>query len=62
MELFDKNYKRLMTMRKAAIIDEGIQRDVWSNTSKDYLVKRWTKILLARHLADRIERKELRGY
>lgn len=62
MELFDKNYQRLIGMRKAAIIEEGVKRDVWSNTSVDYLLKHWNKILLARHLADRIERKELRGY
>lgn len=62
MEIFDKNYDRLMAMRKAAIIAEGVQRDVWSNTSTDYLAKHWNKIMLARHLADRIERKELRGY
>ncbi len=60
---FNKYYERLMGMKKADIIREGITWDIWANTPGNVKeLMSWKKILLARHLADRLVRLELRGY
>lgn len=60
---FNKYYERLMGMKKAEIIREGITWDIWANTEGNVKeLMSWKKILLARHLADRLVRLELRGY
>ena len=56
-------YNKFMGMKKAEIINEGITWGIWANTegNKAELMK-WKKVLLARSLADRLERLEKRGY
>lgn len=63
MTNFDKYLENLMGMKKAEIINEGITWGIWANTegNKAALMK-WKKVLLARCLADRLERLENRGY
>lgn len=61
-EIFDREYARLMTMSKREIVLESVKRDFTDVRSVDYKVRTWKKILLARELADRIQRMELRGY
>ena len=52
MTNFEQYLENLMGMKKAEIITEG---------NKAELMK-WKKVLLARCLADRLERLEKRGY
>lgn len=61
--MFETYYNNLMGMKKAEIINEGITWGIWANTegNKTELMK-WKKVLLARHLADRLDRLETRGY
>ena len=56
-------YSQSDSMKKAEIINEGITWGIWANTegNKAELMK-WKKVLLARCLADRLERLEKRGY
>lgn len=63
MTNFEQYLENLMGMKKAEIINEGITWDIWANTegNKAELMK-WKKVLLARSLADRLERLEKRGY
>ena len=63
MTTFEQYFEHFMSMKKARIIDEGIARDIWANTesNKAELMK-WKKVLLARHLADRLVRLQNRGY
>lgn len=63
MTTFEQYFENLMGMKKAKIIDEGIAWDIWANTesNKAELMK-WKKVLLARHLADRLVRLQNRGY
>lgn len=62
-EIFDRYLDRLMEMKKAEIINEGITWGFWADrpASRAELMK-WTKRGLARTLADRLTRKEVRGY
>lgn len=60
--MFDAHYKRLMAMKKAEIIDEGIARGFWDARAKDCLMKTWKKVHCANFVTDRIVRMELRGY
>lgn len=63
MNKFDDYYNKLMGMNKAHIIAEGQFQNIWADTegtTKELM--KWNKILLARALADRMERMELRGY
>lgn len=62
MDIFEINYNRLMKMSKRQIALESVERGFLSPRSVDYKIRTWSKILMARELADRIERKELRGY
>ena len=60
---FNTYYERLMGMKKAEIIREGITWGFWADNAgcvKELMS--WKKILLARSLADRLARLELRGY
>ena len=63
MTTFEQYLENLMCMKKAEIINEGITWGIWANTegNKAELMK-WKKVLLARCLADRLERLEKRGY
>lgn len=63
MTNFEQYLENLMGMKKAEIINEGIIWGIWANTegNKAELMK-WKKVLLARSLADRLERLEKRGY
>lgn len=63
MTNFEQYFEKLMGMKKAEIINEGITWGFWANTegNKTELMK-WKKVLLARSLADRLERLERRGY
>lgn len=62
MTNFEQYLKNLMGMKKAEIINEGITWGIWANTegNKAELMK-WKKVLLARSLADRLERLERAG-
>ena len=63
MTTFEQYFKNLMGMKKAKIIDEGIIWDIWANTeSNKAALMKWKKVLLARHLADRLVRLQNRGY
>lgn len=63
MTNFEQYLENLMGMKKAEIINEGITWGFWADTegNKAELMK-WKKVLLARSLADRLERLEKRGY
>ena len=66
MNMFQIEYGRLMKLTKAGTIAEGIQRGFWVDRpdTAAYLLKSrdWNKKSLARCVADRITRMELRGY
>lgn len=66
MNMFQIEYDRLMKLTKAGIIAEGIRRGFWADRPETtaYLLKSrdWNKKSLARYVADRIVRMELRGY
>ena len=66
MTMFQIEYDRLMKLTKASIIAEGVQRGFWASTPEitvSLLKSRdWNKKSLARCVADRITRMELRGY
>lgn len=63
MTTFEQYFENLMSMKKAEIIDEGIIWDIWANTeSNKAALMKWKKVLLARHLADRLVRLQNRGY
>ena len=61
--MFETYYNNLIGMKKAEIINEGIAWGIWVDTERNKveLMKR-KKIPLARHLADRLDRLETRGY
>lgn len=63
MTNFERYLENLMNMKKAEIINEGITYGIWANTesNKAELMK-WKKVMLARSLADKLERLEKRGY
>ena len=63
MSKFDDYYNKFMGMHKARIIAEGQFQNIWADTegaTKELM--KWNKVLLARTLADRMARRELRGY
>ena len=66
MTMFQIEYDRLMKLTKASIIAEGVQRGFWASTpeiTSSLLKSRdWNKKSLARYVADRIVRMELRDY
>lgn len=66
MDMFQIEYDRLMKSTKAGIIAEGVQRGFWASRPQTtaYLLKSrdWDKKSLARFVADRIVRMEVRGY
>ena len=63
MTTFEQYFENLMSMKKAEIINEGIIWDIWANTeSNKAALMKWEKVLLARHLADRLVRLQNRGY
>lgn len=66
MDMFQNEYDRLMKLTKAGIIAEGVQRGFWASRPETaaYLLKSrdWNKKSLARCVADRIVRMEVRGY
>ena len=61
-EIFNREYARLMAMGKKEIALESVQRGFLAASSVDYKVRTWKKSMMARELADRIQRMELRGY
>ncbi len=63
MANFDQYLENLMDMKKVEIINEGITWGIWADTesNKAELMK-WKKVLLARCLADKLERLQNRGY
>jgi hypothetical protein len=61
--MFETYYSRLMEMKKGEIIREGMTWGIWANSQTNYnALMKWTKVLLARKLADRLVRLENRGY
>lgn len=62
MNIFDREYARLSKMSKRAIALESVERGFLGASSVDYVVAHYTKVLMARDLADRIQRYELKGY
>ena len=63
MTTFEQYFEHFMSMKKARIIDEGIARNIWTNTeSNKAALMKWEKMLLARCLADRLVRLQNRGY
>ena len=61
---FEQYYEKFMEMTTAEIIREGQVWGVWASyqSTTTYLMKNWTKVLLARCLADKLVRLEVRGY
>ena len=60
---FTTYYNRLMGMKKAEIIREGQTWGFWdARESNTKALMKWSKILLARSVADRLVRLENRGY
>ena len=63
MTTFEQYFEHFMSMKKARIIDEGMTRNIWTNTeSNKAALMKWEKVLLARCLADRLVRLQNRGY
>ena len=63
MDKFTVYYTRLMGMKKAEIIREGQTWGFWdARESNTQALMKWSKILLARSVADRLVRLENRGY
>lgn len=63
MTNFEQYLENLMGMKKAEIINEGITWGIWANTPGNIKeLMTWKKVLLARSVADRAVRLELRGY
>ena len=63
MTTFEQYFEHFMSMKKARIIDEGIARNMWTNTeSNKATLMKWEKVMLARCLADRLVRLQNRGY
>lgn len=62
MNTFDKYMEQFGKMTKKQIVDEMIARDFKSPTSREYLMKNYSKTILLRDLADRAARMENRGY
>ncbi len=64
MDNYEIYYSKLMGMKKADIIKEGQTWDIWANLAEttDYLMKHYTKTLLAGIIAGRLCRLENRGY
>ena len=63
MTTFEQYFEHFMSMKKARIIDEGIARNIWTNTeSNKAALMKWEKVMLARCLADRLVRLQNRGY
>ena len=66
MTMFQIEYDRLMKLTKASIIAEGVQRGFWASTPEItaslFKSRDWNKKSLARYVADRIVRMELRDY
>lgn len=60
-EIFDRYLNKLMEMKKSEIVNEGIVWGFWAESSRECRMKD-TKRGLARELADRLTRKEVRGY
>lgn len=60
-EIFDRYLDNLMEMKKSEIVSEGIIWGFWAESSRECRMK-WEKVLLAVELADRLTRKEVRGY
>jgi len=51
-----------LTLTKAEIVAYGIERGVWAESARDYLVRSWAKDVLASVLAGRLHRLETCGY
>ena len=56
--MFEQYYNQLMTLKKVEIVRQGA---IWgviagNQTNLDYMVKNYTKIQLARFIADRMDR------
>lgn len=62
--MFEIYLEQLMKMKKAEIVTFGQKKGIWATSEKtaQYLLKTETKKGLARSLADRLTRLELRGY
>ena len=62
--MFETYLEQLMKMKKAEIVAFGQEKGIWSASKRtaQYLLKTETKKGLARSLADRLTRLELRGY
>ena len=61
--MFNNYYNRLMEMSKNEIIREGMTWGIWAdNDANRQALMKYTKVLLARKLADRLVRMENRGY
>lgn len=60
---FTTYYNRLMGMKKVEIIHEGQTWGFWdARESNTQALMKWSKILLARSVADRLVRLENCGY
>ena len=60
---FDDYYNFLILLSKKDIIMKGQKLNVWANldsTTKELM--KWNRLILAKILADRMVRKDLRGY
>lgn len=63
VDKFNTYYNNLMLMKKMDIIREGITWGFWADTPGNIKeLMTWKKVLLARSVADRAVRLELRGY
>lgn len=63
MTTFENYYEKFIEMKKAEIIREGQTWGIWAGyQSTTAALMKWTKNSLARCLADRLVRLEVRGY
>lgn len=61
--MFETYYNNLMGMKKMDIIREGITWGFFMNSESTVnSLMKWSKVLLARKVADRMVRLEARGY
>lgn len=53
--MFEEYLNKFLAMKKADIIREGMSRDIWASTEGNFVsLMKWSKLLLARTLADKI--------
>lgn len=53
--MFEEYLNKFLAMKKADIIREGMSRDIWTSSEGNFVsLMKWSKLLLARTLADKI--------